>query len=194
LKITGGFLKGQKLFLPPSKTLEIRPLRSRIRKSVFDLLGQDLSGIKVLDLFAGTGALGIEAISRGAELVFFIDLNELSLSLIRKNLEKFKLTDKAYVLKLKLPEGLTKLSKNYPEVKFNLVFITPPYRTGLSLKTLKALPLNLLTSEATIMVEEAKEVNLPEKTISFFLKDKRTYGETSLYFYQPICLNKEEGS
>ncbi|WP_022855229.1 16S rRNA (guanine(966)-N(2))-methyltransferase RsmD [Thermodesulfobacterium thermophilum] len=194
MKITGGYLKGQKLFLPPPKDLSIRPLRSRIRKSLFDLLGQDLSGSKVLDLFSGTGALGIEALSRGADLVFFVDFSDLSLSLIRKNLEKLKLTEKALVLKLKLPEGLSKLSQAYLNIKFDLVFITPPYKTGLSLKTLKALPTEILDQEAIIMVEEATGIPLPEKTDQFVLIKVKTYGETTLYFYQPVIPNTEEDS
>ncbi|WP_051920744.1 16S rRNA (guanine(966)-N(2))-methyltransferase RsmD [Thermodesulfobacterium hydrogeniphilum] len=182
MKITGGFLKGQKLFLPPPKILEIRPLRSRIRKAIFDILGQTLSNWKVLDLFAGTGALGIEALSRGADFAVFVDYSSLSISLIKKNLEKFKLQDKAQVYKLKLPDGLIKLSKNYKNF-FNLVFITPPYKKNLALKTLETFPEFLLATEPIIITEEHTDIQLPEKINNLELLQKRTYGETSLYFY-----------
>ncbi|MFN3505798.1 MAG: RsmD family RNA methyltransferase, partial [Caldimicrobium sp.] len=127
MRITGGTLKGKPLITPSKKEISIRPLRSRIRKALFDVIGNNLSGFWVLDLFAGTGALGIEALSRGALFVVFVDYSPLSLHIIRKNLEKLGLNEKAKILKLKLPEELNKIpaliKSNYE--KFDLIFITP---------------------------------------------------------------------
>ncbi len=236
MKITGGFLKGRNLYCPSTTASEIRPLRTRIRKALFDILGDDLSGIRVLDLFAGTGALGIEALSRGAEFVLFVDASKKSIELIKKNLERFNLLDKAMVLQITLPQGLKKLKESFPShvrfhdskaspekplpfrrnVKaearevmvgdqgekrealdekenlqgsqkiwmFDLVFITPPYRTGLSLKTLENLPTEILNPKALIVVEEESGVNLPDEVSQFQVEEKRAYGETSLYFYR----------
>uniref|UniRef100_A0A7V5XGQ9 16S rRNA (Guanine(966)-N(2))-methyltransferase RsmD n=1 Tax=Thermodesulfobacterium geofontis TaxID=1295609 RepID=A0A7V5XGQ9_9BACT len=183
MQITGGFLKGRKLVCP-SKNLDlIRPLRTRIRKALFDILGQNLFDFKVLDLFAGTGALGIEAISRGASFAVFVDNNPISIGIIKKNLEKFNLLDKAQVFKLDLPKGLKILSKKFQNF-FDLVFITPPYEKGLSLKTMKNFPENLLKKEALIIVEEKTGIFLPEKINNFNLLQKRSYGETTLHIYQ----------
>ncbi len=182
MKITGGFLKGQKLYFPPSNCLEIRPLRTRIRKAIFDILGHDLSDWCVLDLFAGTGALGIEALSRGAKFAVFVDLSPLSISLIEKNLEKFKLKNKAAVFKLKLPQGLNKLTNRFKNY-FDLVFIAPPYKQDLAIKTLKKFPVELLKKEALVIAEEHTEVELPEKINDFSRVQTRTYGETTLHFY-----------
>ncbi len=185
MRITGGRFKGQTLLTPSKGQLEIRPLRSRLRKALFDLLGQDLTGIQVLDLFSGTGALGLESLSRGAELVIFVDLNPESLKLINKNLERLNLKEKAKVLRLRLPEEIKKLLILGREV-FALVFITPPYRKGLAQKTLEALPQEVLAPQALVVVEEESSVNLPSRVGALILEEKRTYGETSFFFYRKI--------
>jgi 16S rRNA (guanine966-N2)-methyltransferase len=195
VKITGGFLKGRNIYCPPSSALEIRPLRTRIRKALFDILGDDLSGLRVLDLFAGTGAIGIEALSRGAEFVLFADASKTSIELIKQNLERFNLLDKAMILQITLPQGLKKIKEmtlflrkseglHKETFHYDLVFITPPYRVGLGLKTLENLPIEILNPKAFIVVEEASGVDLPAKVAQFELEDKRVYGETTLYFYQ----------
>lgn len=186
MQITGGKFKGQKLITPPTKSLNIRPLRSRIRKALFDILGNNLEGYKVLDLFAGTGALGIEALSRGAEFVLFVDINPLSLDIIRKNLKKLGLEERAFIIKAKLPEDLPNIAKLslLNSKKFNLIFITPPYEKGLSLKTLEKLPLNFLEKKAIIVVEENSKIAFSEKISKFFLEKSRFYGETALHFYR----------
>ena len=195
MKITGGFLKGRNLYCPPASALEIRPLRTRIRKALFDILGDDLSGLRVLDLFSGTGALGIEALSRGAEFVLFVDSNKKSIELIKKNLERFNLLDKAMILQITLPQGLKKIKertlflKRYEKSQkenpsYDLVFITPPYRTGLSLKTLENLSTEILNPKALIVVEEESGVDLPDEVAQFELEDKRAYGETTFNFYR----------
>lgn len=187
MQVTGGFLKGFKLYSPSFKSLEIRPLRSKIRKALFDILGQELYGYKVLDLFAGTGALGIEALSRGAEYVVFVDLSPKSLKIIQKNLEKTGLVEKAQILQLKLPDSLKKLTNLWKKF-FNLVFITPPYsyslEKALSLKTLKDFPEELLSEKAILVVEEKTGLELPEKVETFILFKKKSYGETCLWFYK----------
>jgi len=182
LQITGGKFKGLKLFTPPQKSLEIRPLRSRVRKALFDTLGNHLEGLKVLDLFAGTGALGLEALSRGAKVVVFVDGSPLSLEIIRKNLQKINPQEEVRLFQMKLPEGLPSLSRAL-NLKFDLIFITPPYGKGLSLKTLTSLPESLLAEEARVIVEEKSSLPLPEKVKNLFLIKRKVYGETALHFY-----------
>ncbi len=182
MRITGGFLKGQKLYTPGKGRKNIRPLRSRIRKALFDIIGQDLTGLKILDLFAGTGALGIEALSRGAEKVVFVDSSKESVEIIKKNLIKFNLWEKAKIFRGKLPEFLKILVLE--RGTFDLVFVTPPYGKGLALKTLQNFPPELLKEEGIIIVEERVPQSLPETTGNFSLFKQKTYGETSLNFYQ----------
>jgi len=183
VQITGGFLKGRKIYCPPSKALIIRPLRTRIRKAIFDILGQVLPPIKVLDLFAGTGAVGIEAISRGAKFAVFVDLSPLSIELIKKNIEKFKLEDRTAIFQMKLPKDLPKLAGKLKE-PFDLIFITPPYAKKLALKTLENMPESLLKKDTLIIAEERSDIELPEEVFIFKKIDKREYGETTLHFYK----------
>ncbi len=183
MQITGGFLKGRKLYCPPKDLDLIRPLRTRIRKALFDVLGHELSNLNVLDLFAGTGALGIEALSRGANFVVFVDAGPVSINIIKKNLEKFNLSKKAKVFKMFLPKGLKTLSTKFQNF-FDLVFITPPYEKGLALKTLKNFPENMLKNKSLVITEERTGIELPESIEKFSLLQKRTYGETTLYIYK----------
>lgn len=185
MKITGGIFRGTKLFSPPQKDTTIRPLRTRIRKALFDILGEELTGLRVLDLFAGTGALGFEAISRGAELVVFVDSSDLSIHLIKRNADKLGVRDKVLIFKLSLPNGLTKLISLLTDTSFELIFVTPPYKTDLALKTVRAIGKhkNLLKVGGFVIVEEHTEVSMPEQIDLLTLSDRRTYGETTLYFY-----------
>lgn len=189
MQITGGRFKGHKLYTPPSGSAEIRPLRSRIRKALFDIIGNNLEGKKILDLFSGTGALGIEALSRGAEFVVFVDFSSRSIELIKRNLDKLKETENSMVLRLRLPEdfkGLLTLSQRY-NLFFDIVFITPPYEKGLSLRTLERFPVEILNEDALIVVEERSNIPLPQTLEKLHLFKKKTYGETTLHFYRNLC-------
>ncbi len=186
MQITGGRFKGQKLYTPPSGSAEIRPLRSRIRKALFDIIGNNLEGKRVLDLFSGTGALGIEALSRGADFVVFVDFSSRSIELIKRNLDKLRETEKSLILRLRLPEdfkGIVNLSKRY-NLLFDIVFITPPYEKGLSLRTLERFPVEILKEDALIVVEERSNIPLPQTMGTLHLFKKKTYGETTLHFYR----------
>lgn len=185
MRITGGFLKGRKLKSPPGSSKEIRPLRTRIRKALFDTLTDDLTGWKVLDLFAGTGALGIEAISRGADFVLFVEVSPLAIKLIKDNIQNLGITEKTKILKTSLPEGLKIIKTRYPGF-FDLVFVTPPYKKGLAKKCLEGFPWEVLKEKAVLVVEEHSEVPLPEELRRAKLVKKKTYGETTLHFYEVV--------
>ena len=104
MRITGGEARGRHLESP--KGMAIRPTSDRVREAVFNIIGQDLSGIRVLDLFAGTGSLGIEALSRGASHAFFVDNSQKSIYLIKKNLVLCGYQDSASVVKINLRHGI----------------------------------------------------------------------------------------
>ncbi len=197
MQITGGDFKGFKLFTPPSQFKNIRPLRSRIRKSLFDtlenLLGGTFESCAVLDLFAGTGALGIEALSRRADFSLFVDASTLSIELIKKNLSKLGIPKEKFgLLKIIIPKDFKKLL-NFCQDKtltFDLIFITPPYESFLSLQTLEKLPLELLKQDSILVVEERSSLSLPDKIRFLKLFKTKIYGETALYFYQSLSSEK----
>ena len=150
----------------------------KVRKALFDSLGPEVSGKRVLDLFCGTGALGLEALSRGAEEVVFVDHSGDALSLVRENLKRLG-EERAVILKLELPRGLSRL-----EGPFGLVFITPPYGKGLARRTLLALSPTLLSEEALVIVEERAGEELPVETPLLTRVKQRRYGQTELHFYR----------
>jgi len=128
MRITGGQARGRLLASPRGQ--KIRPTADHIREAIFNIIGQDLSGLKVLDLFAGTGSFGLEALSRGALSVLFIDNSRESTTLTRKNLMICGYVDAGIVLRRELKRGLP---ADHPHLKkgVDLVFIDPPYEKRL---------------------------------------------------------------
>jgi len=133
MKILKGSLRNKSILLPAS----IRATSSRVKKSLFDVLGDELEGARVLDLFAGSGALGIEALSQGADQAVFVDFKPASLTTIKKNLASLKLTGRTEVIL----KDATKAIKDFKakSVYFDVVFLDPPYYKGILRKTLQTL-------------------------------------------------------
>ena len=180
MRIIAGQFRGKKLKSPPSA--DIRPTIDRVRQSIFNILSSnfshDFAGKNVLDLFAGTGAMGIEAMSRGAEFVCFVDSKVEARSLIRFHIEDFGIAGKAKLLK----RDACNLGKMDRFEKFNLIFIDPPYGNNLGEKALKNALENEWVAEGAIIVLEEKaglEIEFP-KSLELF--DKRKYGNSEIYF------------
>ena len=155
MRVVGGRLKGRNIVSPSSR--EIRPTADRLRESVFNILvhayGNPFQGARVLDLFAGTGALGIEAISRGAAFALFVDNAAEARALLRNNVEALGLGGVTKVFR----RDATNLGPAHPLEPFALVFLDPPYAKGLAEKALASLrDGGWLTPAALLVVEEAK--------------------------------------
>ncbi len=153
MRIVGGRLRGRALAAPKSQA--IRPTADRLRESLFNILqhayGDPVSGARVLDLFAGTGALGLEAISRGAAFALFVDDGAEARALLRQNVEALGLAAITRIFR----RDATKLGPAYPVEPFSLVFLDPPYGKGLAEKALaSAREGGWLTDDALIVVEE----------------------------------------
>src|SRR3990167_1932519 len=135
MRIIGGALKRRKLYFP--KTFQTRPVTDRAKETIFNVLGTTCESASVLDLFAGSGSLGIEAISRGAELVCFVESGHEAASCIKKNLELLGLEAAGTVLKTTTELAIKRLQN---EAKtFNLIFLDPPHNKGLIKKILHLL-------------------------------------------------------
>ncbi|MBK8085805.1 MAG: 16S rRNA (guanine(966)-N(2))-methyltransferase RsmD [Devosia sp.] len=180
MRIISGRFRGKAL-LPPSDA-GIRPTADRTREAVFNILasriGVHLDGVKVLDLFAGTGALGLEALSRGAASVVFVDTGAEARGLIRDHIEAFGAGGVAKLLR----RDATDLGPAGTLGPFDLVFLDPPYGQGLGERALASLKAgNWLGKDATIVLEESSdiELDLPE---GFELDDRRDYGAAAVHF------------
>ena len=159
MRVVGGRLKGRNIAAPASR--DIRPTADRLRESLFNILmhayDDPISGARVLDLFAGTGALGIEAISRGAAFTLFVDNGAEARALLRNNVEALALGGVTKVYR----RDATDLGPAHPMQPFSLAFLDPPYGKGLAEKALASLRNGgWLTPGALVVVEEAKAAAL----------------------------------
>lgn len=181
MRITGGQAKGR--LLASLKGWNIRPTSDRVRESVFSLIGQDMTDFKVLDLFAGTGCLGIEALSRGASRALFIDNSIQSIKLIKKNLARCGYESLGFVWKKDLSKGLPRKHPLLKE-KFDVIFLDPPYEKKMISPLLVELSdRDLLASPAIAVAESFKRETLPEVLGKLQMVSFRTYGETKISIY-----------
>jgi len=182
MRITGGAARGRVLRAPRGS--KIRPTADKVRAAIFNILGSriDIAGGFWLDLFAGTGALGLDALSRGATRVTFIDDSREACRLVRDNLERSGFADRAEVRKLPLPGGLRRFELR--NERFDGAFVDPPYRCGLSQRTLQALGEGgLLTPGAWVVVEHGADERFAERYGALRLENSRCYGSTGVSLY-----------
>lgn len=182
MRVVGGRLRGRKLL--PIRGSAIRPTADRVREAVFNIIAPEIRGAQVLDLFAGTGAMGIEALSRGASSAIFIDTRKASLAVVRRNIDLLGLGNQSRVILWDAARNLNCLRTGTPEI--DLVFMDPPYHRDLATPALAHLArCGALMPGALIVVEHADSDPLPEQTMPYVLTDLRRYGKTfvSLLIY-----------
>lgn len=180
MRIVGGRLRGRTLVAPKSQA--IRPTADRLRESLFNILahayGDPVTGARVLDLFAGTGALGFEALSRGAAFVLFVDDGAQARALLRQNVEALGLGAATRIFR----RDATRLGAAHPLSPFSLAFLDPPYGKGLAERALATAHAGAwLTPDALVVVEEATSAPFvaPE---GFDELERRTYDDTQVVF------------
>ena len=183
MRITGGQFRGRTLATP--RDAQVRPTADKVRQAIFNILahnhfgcGFSLEGARVADLFAGTGAMGIEAISRGARFCLFVDDSAESRALIRENVEGFQLTGASKIWRRDATQlGPMPAGSGGP---FHLVFLDPPYREGLVPPALNSLADgNWLAANALLLAETAEDEVLDVPS-AFTLLDERVYGDTTV--------------
>lgn len=195
MRITAGKFKGHSIISP--KGDDIRPTSDRVREALFSILG-DIESCTVLDLCAGSGALGFEALSRGADFASFFDMSERSIFAIKNSAQKLNILDKVSIKKTLLPFGLSLLEKDIRS--YDLVFLDPPYVTSIidpllnifgectilpNLKILKnKLGNPILSNGSRLIVEHDRDVELLADYNLLSKYDERRYGRTILSFYE----------
>lgn len=182
MRIIAGTLKGRRLAAVKGK---IRPTSDKVREAVFSILGPAVLEARVLDLFAGTGALGLEALSRGGQTAVFVEEHPASLAVLRRNIESLGLSDRAEVLAMAVKAGLRKLASR--RAVFDLAFLDPPYGEGLAAAALQDLAeARILSPRAWIVAEHSRRDVLPEVVRALQRTDLRTYGDTRVAFYEVV--------
>lgn len=178
MRVITGVAKGHKLKAP--KGLKTRPTTDRIKETIFNIIQDIENDDYILDLFSGSGGVGIEFLSRGAKKCIFIDADLNSIRTIKDNLKNTKLTHKSEVYKNTYDKAIKILSKK--DIKFDYIFIDPPYNKGLSVKAVSyVLEYGILKEDGTILVEHEKNMEFSNLKDSYKI-ETRNYGDTSISF------------
>ncbi len=184
MKILGGSLKGRNFYMPA----DIRPTQDLTRAAVFDLLGHDLSDLRFLDLFAGSGAVGLEAISRGAKEVVLVEKDPKNTKIIQENFELLKI-GYPHIFHKVINADVFVTIKDIArrEDRFDIVFFDPPFDQKLAKKILKHLmAYAILHAHSYVIAQYGRDDSLPDLEGRFKILKKRSYGSSQLSVLQPV--------
>ncbi|MGM0364945.1 MAG: 16S rRNA (guanine(966)-N(2))-methyltransferase RsmD [Actinomycetota bacterium] len=178
-----GKFKGRKLKIPSS--LDIRPTQDRVKESIFNVIGRDICGKKVLDLFAGSGSLGLESLSRGAQLVYFTDRSLKAVKLIRYNINSFHIGSNNYKI---IREDAVRFLEKFTDIRWDIVFVDPPYRVaeGVMEKVFERLAEKRVTSSRTLIVYQyffKKNIDLEIKKLN--IVKESSFGDKKVTYLTP---------
>jgi len=177
MRIISGICRGRKL-----NTLEgdnTRPTADRVKESVFNILGTSVIDRNVLDLFAGSGNLGLEALSRGAFSCVFVDSSKDAMRVIEKNIEACRFQEKSKTYLTEFRSAISRFHKG----QFDLVFLDPPYHKGMGLEALKLLS-DVVSDEAIVVLETDGDEEVSDVVGTFEKYDVRSYGRIKVSFFR----------
>ena len=186
MRIISGKARGTKLF-----TLEgenTRPTLDRVKESVFNIIQNEIEGTKILDLFAGSGAIGLELLSRGAEKAILCDKSKEAINIIKKNVEKTHFQNNVQIYNTDFENCLEKIKNE----QFDIIYLDPPYETDYIIKALeKIIKENIAKEESLIIIETDDELRIEKQieNIDVTIVDKRKYGRATIIF---LSLKKED--
>lgn len=189
MRVIAGEFRGRPLSAVPGKNT--RPTTDKVKEAIFNMIGPYFDGGWVLDLFAGTGSLGIEALSRGAERAVFIDLNNRAVQVIKENIARLQLEPRTEVYRNEAARALKTLAKR--EVRFDLVFLDPPYaeqNIAVDLEAMQAY--GLLNPGAWIVCETDASVTLPDRVGECQKNREAVYGDTRITLYSHMQDQEED--
>lgn len=180
MRVIGGKLKGRKI--KTCRGTLLRPTSQKIREAIFDIISPFLTGGLVLDLFAGTGSLGIEALSRGMGRAVFVENNPRIISVLKENIISCQLENRAEVIIFPVTKGL-KILRSRKE-KFDLIFLDPPYLSNLVGKTILEInKANILLKDSLVIVEHSSKEDIKSSYGNLIRFDQRQYGQTLVSFF-----------
>jgi 16S rRNA (guanine966-N2)-methyltransferase len=176
MRVTGGTGRGRRLKVPAGSG--VRPTSDKVKQALFNILGQNVAGLVFLDLYAGAGGIGIEALSRGAERVVFVDAAAGSIKAIRQNLEQSGFEDKAQIVQSDVEPFLKK-----PTGPYDIVFLDPPYAVDMAPLLVRVAGAGILKPDTVVIAEHFKKQPSPEGAGALKLIREARYGDTVLAFY-----------
>ena len=177
MRVTGGISRGQRLKAPAGS--HVRPTSDKVKQALFNILGENVVDAVFLDLFAGAGGIGIEALSRGAGRVVFVDASRESLGVITQNIEQTGFKERSQTVLSKAESFLQKKTGPY-----DIVFLDPPYADGMQPLLELIAGAGILKADATVIAEHFKKQLLPERAGNLARYRETQYGDTVLAFYR----------
>lgn len=181
MRVISGKARGLKLNTP--KNEDVRPTTDRVKESLFNIINSYVLDSNVLDLFAGTGSLGIECLSRGAKKCIFVDKSKESMAIVKSNIKKARVENESITLNIDFKNAIISLG-NKGE-KFNIIFMDPPYYKNMFIDALSAVDENnLLEEDGIIVVEHDTVDSFPENVGRLYKNRDKKYGKTTLTFYK----------
>jgi 16S rRNA (guanine(966)-N(2))-methyltransferase RsmD len=189
MRIIGGDAKGRRIYSP--KNSKTRPTSDGIKESLFNIL-QEVSGKSFLDLFAGCGNVGLEALSRGAAKVVFVEKNPVMVNAIKRNLLELGINNKYQILETEAAKGIKKLQRKGE--KFDFLFADPPYEKGFIREIFQYLGEGeMISSDGVAIFQHSVREDIPGTlTGTFMLTDQRRYGDTRISFFKRM--EREKGT
>lgn len=180
MRVIAGKYRGRKL--DPIKGIDIRPTSDRVKESLFNILGASVIDSVFLDLFSGTGGIGIEALSRGARHVVFIDTSLKSIKVLQGNLDHLNIKDNVEVFQKEYSEAISRLYKYNKQ--FDIIFIDPPYNIGMAQNALELIDkYPIISQSGLIIVEHDLEDEMPQQVGKLYKHRIKQYGNTVLSIY-----------
>jgi 16S rRNA (guanine966-N2)-methyltransferase len=181
MRVISGSRKGRTLQAVPGKST--RPTTDKVKESIFNLLGTPyFEGGLGLDLYAGTGGLGIEALSRGLDKVIFVDQNKKAFDTVKQNLNSLEFVERSEVYKIDATRALKAIIKR--EIQFDIIFLDPPYaEQQVAAQLAQFHDYHLIRANGSVIVETAKGVKLPEEVGDIVLEKFHQYGDTEIRIY-----------
>lgn len=180
MRIIAGTLKGRRLTAPSG--LDLRPTSDKVKEALFNILSDRIEGAAFLDLYAGTGSVGMDALSRGARNVVFVENNKRHLQYLKKNISSCSFEGKAEIFSVSASDFLKKVKR--ATRSFDFIFIDPPYASS---EVEKILPMlwegDMIMDRGMVIIEHFHKKTLPEESGNLFFLKKYKYGETVLSFY-----------
>ncbi|MBQ7566462.1 MAG: 16S rRNA (guanine(966)-N(2))-methyltransferase RsmD [Oscillospiraceae bacterium] len=180
MRVITGTARGAKLIAP--KGMQTRPTADRVKEGLFSAIQFEIEGRRVLDLFAGSGQLGIEALSRGAEYAVFVDRSADAIAAIRVNLEKTHLSDRSRVVRGDYQSFLSQTKERY-----DIIFLDPPYAENFQEKALKCISeIDILRQGGIIICEKPREKEIPDDLPGLIMQKEYRYGKVTLWLYRKV--------
>lgn len=182
MRVSSGVLKGRRIKIITSRK-RLRPTTSKVKEALFDILSQEIKESHFLDLYAGTGAIGLEALSRGASEVVFVEANRDYTKNINQPIKKFHLTEKAKIITKKILSFIEWAEAN--QLSFDIIFMDPPYHTDEIIYALSAIgKSHILREKGTVIAEHFKKRQLPDRFDKLHKIKEYNYGDTVLSLYK----------